>query len=99
MISSGEESIAHAAEVLQIQIIYNGEVLDASLESLRVYKEGTQSLTYLDSSVHLAYALLKLLEKSSKNGGAGLVRRKKAARRQFLDTMCYIHMVDLNVFR
>ncbi|KAI0089435.1 timeless protein-domain-containing protein [Irpex rosettiformis] len=84
MISSGDESIANAAETLQMQIICNGEVLDTSLESVRVYKEGIQSLTYLDSSIHLAYALLKLLEKSSKNGGTGLVRRKKAARRQSL---------------
>ncbi|KAI0703047.1 timeless protein-domain-containing protein [Cytidiella melzeri] len=82
MISSSDETIAQAAETLQIQIIYNGEVLDTSLESVRVYKEGTQSLTYLDSSVHLAYALLRLLEKSSKNGGTGLVRKKRAPKRK-----------------
>jgi replication fork protection complex subunit Tof1/Swi1 len=81
MISSGDETIANAAEVLQSQIIYNGEVLDISLDSVRVYKEGTQSLAFLDSSIHLAYALLRLLEKSAKNGGTGLVRKKKTARR------------------
>lgn len=87
MISSGDNSVADAAEILQTQIIYNGEVLDTSLESLRVYKEGTQSLTFLDSSVHLAYALLKLLEKCSK--GAGLVRKKRAARSKSSISLCW----------
>lgn len=85
MISSGADTIVYAAEVLQAQIIYNGEVLDTALESVRAYKEGTQSLTYLDSSIHLAYALLRLLEKSAKNGG--LVRKKKAARREQSNTL------------
>ncbi|KAG1775834.1 hypothetical protein EV702DRAFT_1046713 [Suillus placidus] len=35
---------------------------DISLKSLRSYKEGTQSLAYLNASKHLAYALLRMLE-------------------------------------
>lgn len=69
---------AHVAEVLQTQIVYNGEVLDIAFDSLKVYKEGTQSLAYLDASVHLAYALLRLLERHARREGEGaLVRQKK----------------------
>ncbi|KAI8989035.1 timeless-domain-containing protein [Trametes punicea] len=75
---NAEEDVAEAARLLQQQIVYNGEVLDISLESLRTYKEGTQSLAYLDASVHLGYSLLRMLEKWSKRQGKGemYVRRK-----------------------
>lgn len=88
MISSKEKDVINAAEILQMQIIYNGEILDTSLDSLRAYREGTQSLTYLDSSVHLAYALLRLLEKCSKGSSNGLVRKKKAARSMYHVCVC-----------
>ncbi|KAJ8588043.1 timeless-domain-containing protein [Rhizopogon salebrosus TDB-379] len=72
-----------AAAVLQQQLIYNGEVLDLALESLRSYKEGTQSLTYLNASVHLAYALLRMLERwGNENSGAVYVRKKKSNKRK-----------------
>ncbi|CDO77442.1 hypothetical protein BN946_scf184857.g49 [Trametes cinnabarina] len=73
-----EEDVAEAARLLQQQIIYNGEVLDIAFESIRTYKEGTQSLAYLDAAVHLAYSLLRTLEKWSKRQGKGemYVRRK-----------------------
>lgn len=72
-----------AAEILQNQLIYNGEVLDIALESLRAYKEGTQSLVYLDSSVYLAYALLRMLEKWTKaKGSKEMYVRKKARKRR-----------------
>jgi replication fork protection complex subunit Tof1/Swi1 len=72
-----------AAEVLQNQLIYNGEVLDISLESLKAYREGTQSLVYLDSSVHLAYALLRMLEKWTKSrGNREMYVRKKARKKR-----------------
>jgi replication fork protection complex subunit Tof1/Swi1 len=73
-----------AAELLQQQLIYNGEVLDVAFESLRAYKPGTQSLAYLDSSVHLAYALLKMLEKRGKarGGDSMYVRKKKSKKRR-----------------
>ena len=74
---------AEAASLLQHQLIYNGEVLDIALESLRSYKEGTQALAYLDSSVALSYALLKMLEKWGKQKPEEMyVRRKKARRRK-----------------
>ncbi|CCM05491.1 uncharacterized protein FIBRA_07712 [Fibroporia radiculosa] len=85
MASSSNPDIADVAEVLQQQIIYNGEVLDIAFESLRMYKERTQSIAYLDSSVHLAYALFRMLEKWGKNRGAGgemYVRRKAKSRRK-----------------
>ncbi|OSD01035.1 timeless-domain-containing protein [Trametes coccinea BRFM310] len=73
-----EEDVADAARLLQQQIVYNGEVLDIAFESIRTYKEGTQSLAYLDATVHLAYSLLRTLEKWSKRQGKGemYVRRK-----------------------
>ncbi|KAF5373433.1 hypothetical protein D9615_009496 [Tricholomella constricta] len=78
-----DPALREAADVLQQQLIYNGEMLDIAFESLRSYKTGTQSLAYLDSSVHLAYALLKMLEKWSKGkGGDMYVRKKKAKKRR-----------------
>jgi len=80
-----EDAALHdAATVLQHQLIYNGEILDVTLESLKVYKEGTQSLAFLDSSVHMAYVLLKILEQWSKGRGANdvYVRKRKAKRRK-----------------
>ena len=76
MNSSGEPEAENTSEVLQSQIVYNDELLDISFDSLKMYKEGTQSLAYLDSSVHLAYALLRLLERYAKKEG-DLVRQKK----------------------
>ena len=76
---------AEAALTLRHQLIYNGEVLDIALDSIRSYKEGTQSLTYLDSSVYLAWALLRMLEKWGKGGGGGeemYVRKKKMRRKR-----------------
>lgn len=78
MSSSKDADAVSVSEVLQVQIVYNGEVLDIAFDSLRVYKESTQSLAYLDSSVHLAYALLRLLERyAKKEGESGMVRQKK----------------------
>ncbi|KAJ3842021.1 timeless protein-domain-containing protein [Lentinula raphanica] len=77
-----DSKLSEAAELLQQQLIYSGEVLDVTLESLRVYKEGTQSLAYLNSSVHMAYALLRMLEKWAKGKGNGevYVRKKKSGK-------------------
>ncbi|KAF8558558.1 DUF757-domain-containing protein [Imleria badia] len=71
-----------AARLLQQQLIYNGDVLDIALESLRSYKEGTQSLTYLNSSVYLAYALLHMLERWGKENSSAMYVRKKAIRKK-----------------
>lgn len=85
--SSQSDAEADAASTLRHQLIYNGEVLDIALDSVRSYKEGTQSLAYLDSSIYLAYALLRMLEKWGKagEGGSGeemYVRKKRARRRK-----------------
>jgi hypothetical protein len=78
-----DPTLTDAAETLQQQLIYNGEVLDIAFESLRTYKEGTQSLAYLDSAVYLAYALLRMLERWEKTNGRDMyVRKKKTKRRK-----------------
>lgn len=78
-----DPTLGEAAEVLQQQLIYSGEVLDVAFESLRTYKEGTQSLAYLNSSVHMGYVLLKMLERWTKGRGKGevYVRKKKAGKK------------------
>jgi hypothetical protein len=83
--SSSDPLLAEAAETLQHQLIYNGEVLDIAFESLRNYKEGTQSLGYLEKSVGLGYALFRMMERWAKGKGAGdgmYVRRKKAGKKK-----------------
>ena len=75
-----EEDVVDAARLLQQQIVYNGEVLDIAFESMRTYKEGTQSLAYLDAAVNLAYSLLKMLERWSKRKGSGEVYVRKKAK-------------------
>jgi replication fork protection complex subunit Tof1/Swi1 len=74
--------LAESADLLQQQIIYNGDILDIALDSLRTYKEGSQSLTYLNASVHLSYALMRLLERWTKGKGDGVYVLKKTARRK-----------------
>jgi replication fork protection complex subunit Tof1/Swi1 len=74
---AGGEELHEAAVLLQQQLVYNGQVLDAALDGLRVYKDGTQSLTFLRSSVHLAYALMRMLEKWAKTTGDGSYVRKR----------------------
>ncbi|OCB87291.1 timeless-domain-containing protein [Sanghuangporus baumii] len=82
-----DSELAEAASLLQQQLVYNGEVLDISVDALRVYKEGVQSLRYLDASIRLGYSLLRMLEKWSRERGGGelLVRKKKAKRRKGKD--------------
>ncbi|KAI0265300.1 timeless protein-domain-containing protein [Gloeopeniophorella convolvens] len=87
MASAGASDAAHAelhdaADLLQQQLVYNGQVLDAALDGLRVYKDGTQSLTFLHASVHLAYALMRMLEKWAKAKGDGAYVRKRAKPRR-----------------
>ncbi|KAI5994503.1 timeless protein-domain-containing protein [Pisolithus albus] len=78
-----DSNLDEAARLLQQQLIYNGDVLDIALDSLRSFKEGTQSLAYLNASVYLSYALLRMLEKWGKrNSGAMYVRKKKASKKK-----------------
>ncbi|TFY59930.1 hypothetical protein EVG20_g7607, partial [Dentipellis fragilis] len=71
-----------AAELVQQQLIYNGQVVDAALDGLRVYKEGTQSLAFLHASVHLAYNLFKMLERWGKAKGEAYVRKRAKPRKK-----------------
>ncbi|CAE6369742.1 unnamed protein product [Rhizoctonia solani] len=75
MAQDPDEATQEAAETLQHQLYYNGEALDVALESLRNYKD--QSIAYLDSAVHLAYVLLRMLEKWAQSQGEMYVRKKK----------------------
>ena len=74
--------LAESADLLQQQIIYNGDILDIALDSLRAYRENSQSLAYLNTSVHLSYVLMHLLERWTKDKGDGIYVRKKTARRR-----------------
>ncbi|KAH7337412.1 timeless protein-domain-containing protein [Rhizoctonia solani] len=75
MAQDPDEATQEAAETLQHQLYYNGEALDVALDSLRNYKD--QSIAYLDSAVHLAYVLLRMLEKWAHSQGEIYVRKRK----------------------
>lgn len=77
-----DPTLAESADLLQQQIIYNGDILDLALDSLRTYRESSQSLAYLNASVHLSYVLMRLLERWTKGKGDGVYVRKKTARRR-----------------
>ncbi|PFH47597.1 hypothetical protein AMATHDRAFT_151707 [Amanita thiersii Skay4041] len=77
--------IAEQAIVLQQQLIYNGEILDLALESLRAYRPGTQSLKYLDASIGFCWALIRMVERMNKRSSTGvsaLVRQRKVKKRK-----------------
>lgn len=78
--NDAEDDLTEGAGVLHRQIIYNGEVLDIAFDSLRGYREGTQSLVYLDASVNLAWAVMRAVEKAGK--GESLVRKRKARKKK-----------------
>ncbi|THH04072.1 hypothetical protein EW145_g5791 [Phellinidium pouzarii] len=78
-----DPELGEAAVLLQQQIVYNGEVLDISVDALRAYKEGVQSLRFLDASIRLGYSLLRMLEKwACERGGGELYVRKKVVKRK-----------------
>ncbi|KAI9452046.1 timeless-domain-containing protein [Lactarius psammicola] len=76
--SSGSEELHEAAVLLQQQLVYNGQVLDAALDALRAYRDGTQSLAFLRAGVHLAYAVMRMLEHWARTTGEGSYVRKRA---------------------
>ena len=76
--NTGSEELHEAAVLLQQQLVYNGQVLDAALDALRAYKDGTQSLAFLRAGVHLAYAVMRMLEKWARTSGEGSYVRKRA---------------------
>ncbi|KAK4685899.1 replication fork protection complex subunit TIMELESS/Tof1/Swi1, partial [Tremellales sp. Uapishka_1] len=78
MSTSPDEEDVEVAEILQNQLYYNGDILESSLDVISKYKD--QSIAYLDSVVHFAFVLLRMLEKYSKNKSFMFVRKKRAAR-------------------
>ncbi|KAG8920724.1 Topoisomerase 1-associated factor 1 [Tulasnella sp. 418] len=80
MSSSKDDAFAEVSQALQHKLYYNGEILDLAFETLKSYKEGSQSIAYLDSTIHLGYVLLRVLEKWAKTRGEMVVRRKKKAK-------------------
>ncbi|KAI0027442.1 hypothetical protein K488DRAFT_90853 [Vararia minispora EC-137] len=79
---TGAVDLADAAELLQSQLIYNGQILDAAVDGLLACRPGTQALAFLDATVRLAYALMRMLERWSKSRGDGTYVRKRHAWRR-----------------
>lgn len=82
MSQSSIEEDTEVSEILQNQLYYNGDILDASLQVVAGYT--TQSLGYLESIVHFAYVLLRMLDKYSKNKTFMFMRKRKASRKKRL---------------
>ncbi|THU97519.1 timeless-domain-containing protein, partial [Dendrothele bispora CBS 962.96] len=80
---SSEPNLKETSLTLLTHLTYSGEILDITLDSLKSYKEGTQSLVYLGASVNMAWALLRVLERWSKLNGEGeYVRQTKKKKRR-----------------
>ncbi|KAG8868501.1 Topoisomerase 1-associated factor 1, partial [Tulasnella sp. 331] len=82
--ATSDPVFVEAASTLQHKLYYNGEIFDLAFDNLSQYKQYTaqKSIAYLDSSIHLSYVLLRVLEKWAKakgEGGAMVVRKKKKA--------------------
>ncbi|KAM0788302.1 hypothetical protein ACM66B_001445 [Microbotryomycetes sp. NB124-2] len=78
MLASGDEDNVTVAEVLQNKIYYEQETFNLVLRIISEFK--AQSNRYLDSTIHLAYTLLRTLEKYSKTKAFMFVRKKQKAR-------------------
>ncbi|GMK55868.1 hypothetical protein CspeluHIS016_0209240 [Cutaneotrichosporon spelunceum] len=66
--------------LLQNQLYYNAEILEASIQVVSKFKQ--QSYSYLDSVVTFAYTLFKMLEKYSKSQAYMFVRKRKPTRKK-----------------
>lgn len=75
---SGREEHVDTAEILQNKLYYDADTLELCAALLRRYDH--QSNKFLDAIIHLAYVLLRMLEKYSKHKAHMFVRRKKANR-------------------
>ncbi|KIR40249.1 topoisomerase 1-associated factor 1 [Cryptococcus deuterogattii 99/473] len=75
MSASTNEEDVEVAEILQHQLYYNYDILDSALAVVREYKN--QSVAYLDSVIHFAYVLLRMLEKYSKTKAFMFIRKRK----------------------
>ncbi|KAK4051924.1 Topoisomerase 1-associated factor 1 [Microbotryomycetes sp. JL201] len=78
MLASGDEDNVTVAEVLQNKIYYEQETFNLVLRIIADFK--AQSNKYLDSTIHLAFTLLRTLEKFSKTKAFMFVRKKQKAR-------------------
>ena len=87
-----------ASKTLQHQLYYSGEILEIAFDSLRGYKEQSIACvsyecvendsfnmffySYLDSTVHLAYLLLKMLERWATTQGEIYVRKRQPTKKK-----------------
>ncbi|BGP23540.1 replication fork protection complex subunit Tof1/Swi1 [Rhodotorula toruloides] len=76
--ASGIPEHIDVAEILQNKLYYEAETLEMVVTLITRYS--TQSYKYLDAVIHLAYTLLRMLEKYSKSKAYMYVRKKKAGR-------------------
>ncbi|BGP30852.1 Topoisomerase 1-associated factor 1 [Rhodotorula toruloides] len=76
--ASGIPEHIDVAEILQNKLYYEAETLEMVVTLITRYS--SQSYKYLDSVMHLAYTLLRMLEKYSKSKAYMYVRKKKAGR-------------------
>ncbi|KAK7023845.1 topoisomerase 1-associated factor 1 [Favolaschia claudopus] len=83
--SEADEADADAAQTLTMQLIYAGAPLDLALDCLRFCSAATatgRGPIFLDTAVHFAYAVVRMLERGNNGGEAVYVRRaKKRARK------------------
>ena len=79
---SGHEDYVDVSVTLQNKLYYEEETLNVVLGAITSYT--SQSHAYLDAVVHLAYVLLRLLEKFSKSNAHMFIKKKArvAARRK-----------------
>ncbi len=75
---SGQQDHVDTAEILQNKLYYDADTLELCANLLRRYTD--QSNKFLDAIVHLAYVMLRMLEKYSKSKAYMFVRKKKANR-------------------
>ncbi|ODO09506.1 topoisomerase 1-associated factor 1 [Cryptococcus amylolentus CBS 6273] len=80
MASSPDEEEVEVAEIMQHQLYYNYDILDSALSVVREYKN--QSIAYLDSIIHFAYVLLRMLERYSKTKSFMFIRKRKNTHRK-----------------
>ncbi|CAK9781717.1 hypothetical protein CC85DRAFT_324759 [Cutaneotrichosporon oleaginosum] len=78
-LSTNQEDV-DAGNLLQNQLYYNADILDASLAVVSNFT--SQSYSYLSSVVAFAYTLFRTLEKYSKSQAYMFVRKRKPARRK-----------------
>ncbi|ODO06093.1 topoisomerase 1-associated factor 1 [Cryptococcus wingfieldii CBS 7118] len=80
MATSPDEEDVEVAEIMQHQLYYNYDILDSALSVVREYKN--QSIAYLDSIIHFAYVLLRMLERYSKTKSFMFIRKRKNTHRK-----------------